>query len=201
MTPEQELRTLFDSFHALALEKGWWENYQSQTGDDLLFGKLTPDQMASKLALVHTEVAEAKGAYWEKWLTAWHRVDGKPEGVGSELADVVIRVADICGFVGVTSRVLAKAESFITGDLFAENIGERGYYGTLCSIGCIDSQVSYVVEAVRVNDEQSIVAMLGGVIRVVQDVAAELPIDLIAALKEKHAYNATRSHKHGGKRI
>lgn len=59
--------------------------------------------LGDRLALVHSEVSEALEAYRESGSTteAWEREDGKPEGVPSELADVVIRVLDLCYVEGI----------------------------------------------------------------------------------------------------
>lgn len=56
-----------------------------------------------KLALIGTEVSEAIEELRDgRELTAtYHREDGKPEGVPSELADVLIRVLDFAGFHGI----------------------------------------------------------------------------------------------------
>lgn len=48
----------------------------------------------SKLALIHSEVSEALECVRDGDVKMTFREDGKPEGLPSELADIVIRVAD-----------------------------------------------------------------------------------------------------------
>ena len=77
--------------HGTAKSKGFWDPYRISNGDIYL----TVDQTLAKLALVTSEVSEAVEAVrtGEPHLQI---VDGKPEGIGAELADVVIRVLDLC---------------------------------------------------------------------------------------------------------
>ncbi len=77
--------------HHIALEHGWWDLYMLPTAGMAL----TVDQVLAKLALVTSEVSETVEAVRNGEPHLEFR-DGKPEGIGSELADVVIRVMDLC---------------------------------------------------------------------------------------------------------
>ena len=76
--------------HENAKEHGWWENPRT-------FGELA--------MLVTTEVSEAfeEIRNGKQPNETYYKPDkpGKPEGVPSELADVVIRIMDMCGYYGI----------------------------------------------------------------------------------------------------
>lgn len=82
-----------DAIHAYALAKGWWST--SRENDKAILDR----NFGEMLMLIVTEAAEAM----EEWragelVTATHYAeDGKPEGIPSELIDIMIRVLDICG--------------------------------------------------------------------------------------------------------
>ena len=81
-----QIKELLQEAHDTATEKGWWD---------------LPDRNVPELlALIHSEVSEALEAYRIKGKDnlgdIWHSSAKKPEGFTVELADVLIRIADLC---------------------------------------------------------------------------------------------------------
>lgn len=83
---------LIKEAHAMAKGKGWWDE---------------PRSPLEIHALIHSEVSEATECVRAGEPPIHHRVCkdsgmklGKPEGEVVELADVIIRIADWCGYNG-----------------------------------------------------------------------------------------------------
>jgi NTP pyrophosphatase (non-canonical NTP hydrolase) len=58
--------------------------------------------------LIHSEVTEAFEEYrsGKPILQTYYDEKGKPLGVASELADIVVRVADVCGEYGINLEAI-----------------------------------------------------------------------------------------------
>jgi NTP pyrophosphatase (non-canonical NTP hydrolase) len=74
--------------YAVAVSKGWEEG-----GDTRTFG--------DECALLHSEISEAFEAFRKRGFESWEGPGGKPEGVGSEFADIFIRLLHYCHCRGI----------------------------------------------------------------------------------------------------
>lgn len=89
------MRTLSEiqaEVHALAVEKGWYEDAPEATD---------PVWLAARLANVHGEVSEALECVRDGDMHVSVGVTGKPCGLPTELADIVIRTCDLAGSLGI----------------------------------------------------------------------------------------------------
>lgn len=79
------IRDLVSQSHALAIKKGWGED---QTIPEMI-------------ALIHSEASEALESFRNNESLSWTDHVGKPQGVASEYADILIRIGHYCGVLGI----------------------------------------------------------------------------------------------------
>ena len=178
--------------HAIAKEHGWWD--QERTFGDCI-------------ALVHSELSEALEAYRVRELVEWTRpgywpphLDSppKPMGVASELADVVIRVADMAEWYKV-------GLSFYVDEAKPHPIQQR----ETRTFGDWISLLHFLLSNAFGRNDSPVVGSnvsswaepMGALVNSIQQMAAHYGIDLNAAIEAKMEYNRTREYRHGGKTL
>jgi len=122
------LNQLVIEAHQNAIDKGWWENPKSfgeiialihseasealeqyrdgrKPTETYYSGKVVNDDIIT----IHAETKNKTAMFFapSKYVSHHIFID-KPEGIPSELADVVIRVMDICGYYGIDLEAAIK---------------------------------------------------------------------------------------------
>lgn len=164
------------AIHANAVAHGFWE-----PGSEPTFGEYC--------ALIHEEISEAFSA-WRNGEPDEYVVDGKPEGVWVELADVVIRIGDLFGAM--------EAELHPDESEFIEYCARKVIFEEPNqSFADFTAMIHEFVSRYRADKtENDTVNLLTAVICIYA--RAELDnIDLDAIIDRKCAYNATRPWRHG----
>ena len=163
--------------HAIAKAHGWWD--EGRTFGDLI-------------ALVHSELSEALEAYRVCGIVDCPHEHTEGAGVASELADVVIRVADMAEHYhwDLSGWEDADISHTIVDPTFGDWICLIHASLTWAFAGlCTTLQRSEWIEPLKVA------------LRLVSDLAAHYGIDLDAAIEAKMEYNKTRPYRHGGKAL
>ena len=170
--------------HAIAKDHGWWDEERS-------FGDL--------IALVHSELSEALEAYRVCGIVDCPHEHTEGAGVASELADVVIRVADMAEHYGVD--LAARIASLSLLSRHGEGLDTFGDWITTCHTWLSDTFRSYGNETRGLDLPGTWLIDMGLLIKCIQAMAAHYGIDLDAAIEAKMEYNRTRSYRHGGKAL
>ena len=177
---ENWLEELRDAIHQNAVNHGWWDEAFPGEERDL-------DEV---LALMVSEVSELLEAYRHGTLD----MDCGKAGVTltnleEELADVAIRLLDLCGYQRVLPMYFELAKPYgqtFGGQCFAltkiitqaEPVGTSGYEVAFWA-GRVLCQVMAMYRAWHEFDTSH-------------------PEGFWSKVRAKHAYNQTRSHRHGG---
>jgi NTP pyrophosphatase (non-canonical NTP hydrolase) len=179
------LAALTDEVRRLNTEKGWRAEHRS---------------VRELTALIVSEISEALDAYrrWElddATESTDHDcptpVDGlcmcpaKPEGVGPELADVIIRTVDACDILG----------RHLDGDLALADLAPMAAPRDVNSFA---EHLDWLADLTR---DFKIYRQTGGpwLLRAVATVATKYGIDLTAEVRRKMDHNWTRAFRHGGR--
>lgn len=93
---KESINQLVKNIHNKNVEAGWWKD--SKTGQELKDQWYTPYVIGTKLLLIVSELSEATEAYRKDLMDEKlpHRT-----GLETELADVFIRLMDVCGALNV----------------------------------------------------------------------------------------------------
>ena len=176
--------------HAIAKEHGWWD-------EERTFGDC--------IALVHSELSEALEAYRVCGIVDCPHEHTEGAGVAAELADVVIRVADMAEHHGVDlERVVIEART--------DPNCAHGLYVRTYEIGASPSFGDWITQlhsrstdiwngGLRHAWGQIWQNPIGLFVHDIERMAAYYGIDLDAAIEAKMEYNRTRPYRHGGKAL
>jgi NTP pyrophosphatase (non-canonical NTP hydrolase) len=186
MTEVKTLAQMRDEVEAYCRDKGWWDEE-------------VPFSVA--MALLHEEAAEAGHAWRDHGLADMTLAQvtvplgeiapppPKPEGVGSEFADILIRMLDDDARykMGLEEYLEPAPEIFALDDHFLVNIN---------TLHGLIAQVTTATETCYESPHDAFAAILS----FLRQLCMSYGIDLMAEYEKKMAYNRTRAYRHGGRR-
>lgn len=175
---------LIKKAHENAVAHGFWDSAPT---------------FSESCALIHSEISESFEEWRNNRPNEYTGENGKPEGVWVELADVVLRVADLLGYI--ETMISTKDDTFtkLYGDVLEAMRNIKGSFGEF-----IDYLHMLVAEASKENDADSDDGTVFTFVYLLMNVYAKAEvdgIDLDGIVERKHAYNVTRPYRHGNKRL
>jgi NTP pyrophosphatase (non-canonical NTP hydrolase) len=168
--------TISVNAHATAKIKGFWPNGERNLGE--------------ALGLVGTESAELLDAFQNR----------DKDNVAEEMADIVIRIADLnYGFGWKMERLFASQMNYTLEDDFArltQRLADNEIYTHSYINRCLNIATDLFRHADPAKQKGGIEAIAELVI-VLNAIAEIWDVDLYAAIENKMQFNTTRKFKHG----
>jgi len=213
--------------YATATSKGWHDRPMREPGivgtlDDARDEYIVHhDRVLRSHALMHTELSEAQELLYVPVdetpnLHMYFGENGKPEGFVVEIADVVVRVGDTAGALGIelinaqvidadtgahlpTTWLTNASSSQACRDIQAATTDRERQLAVIEWLSGVRHDIDKATEDVRVDAFDTYAVYMVQALRKLAGICAGLGLDLNAAIKAKMTYNKTRPHRHGGK--
>lgn len=194
-----DIRELCKTSHEIAKTAGWLDHPRSNADIINLFVSEISEALEDYRA--HRGVNEVYYEYKGQKFTKEERdrsveppaKDFKPCGIPIELADLIIRICEFMGTNGKTPDFAAVYRSlgFQPKDLYEPSVAGVDRFLFTLTNACVSAW----------HEKELYLTPLAGAIRWIEIFSRKHDIDIVAAVKEKEAYNRTRSYRHGGKKI
>lgn len=181
------MNNVIERAHRTAVEKGWWDDADSQDGRN----------REEAVALIHSEVSEALEHYRDGRMAIFHHVTGKPDGFPVEMADVIVRCADLMGRSGFLISTEANKNFFNPSEQIINVIKGKKASAMLTELHRI---IALGAGEHATHTDGCFERALESVIWSVYRICKELDVDLEQAIELKMAYNETRPYRHGGRK-
>jgi len=145
----------------------------------------------SKITLVGTEVSEAAESV---------RHDDK-ENFARELADVEVRILDICGGLGFVGEMYIDGAYIEAKPLIYAVEGWANKEAVMAALGGIHRQLSKASWSISEDDEDDFRDEMASALRLTRLLAKAYGIDLPATVQAVLEANRQRGFRHGGKAL
>lgn len=179
--------------HQRAVAKGFWDEPHS-IGHSLMlaFGELSEaieaDRLGKWVRLTPEQIEELRGLDGAAYAQAFIRI--VKDTVGDEIADAVIRLLDLLGWM-LKDRVLSETE-------VVTDLGVSAFYIS-GEMTLADALWPILQEACCLCDKHAHRYAILYAIKSIELLCARLGIDLMTHIELKIKYNETRPAKHGKK--